>query len=114
MDYQKIKQSTEQKFATRDFQQGDIFSEMLSYWEIIVKVELDTLYVIQRVNGKFELKKFTIEEYVNHCQYSSGRGYWIDFMGNNQNKVKDYIEAFIEQEEMTLDKVRDFKLDLML
>lgn len=114
MNYQKIKQSTEDKFSSLDFRPGDIFSEMLSYWEIIVKVELDTLYVIQRVGSKFELKKFTIEEYVKHCQYGSGSGYWIDFMGNNQNRIKDYIDAYIEQEDMTLDKVRDFKLDLLM
>jgi hypothetical protein len=35
-------------------------------------------------------------------------------MKNNPDKVKDYIEAFIEQQKMSLDKIREFKLDLLL
>lgn len=115
MDYQKIKQETDEKFSLKNFEPGDIFSEMLSYFEIIVRRERDNLLVIQRKANKFELKKFTVEEYVKHCQYSSGYfGYWIDFMKNDTDMIATYIEALIEQEGMTLDIVRELKLDLIL
>lgn len=115
MNYNDIKSKTHQKFESGDFQPGDIFSEMLSYWEVILKRESDILTVIQRKSNKLEIKKFTIEEYVGHCKYSSGYpGYWIDFMKNDPDTITSYIEAFIEQEGMTLDKIREFKLDLVL
>ena len=110
-----MKSKTDTKFEERDFVAGDIFSEMLSYWEVIVKRELDILTVIQRKGGNYELQKFTIDEYVKHCQYSSSHpGYWIDFIKNDPEVVKSYIDAYIYQEDMTLDKSRDFKLDILL
>lgn len=110
-----MKNKTHKKFETLDFKPGDIFSEMLSYWEVIIKRERDILTVIQRKSNKFEIRKFTIEEYVTHCKYSSGYpGYWIDFMKNDPDKIIDYIEAYIEQEDMTIDKIRELKLDLVL
>lgn len=114
MNYSEIKNKTHQKFESKDFKVGDIFSEMLSYWEVIIKIEDDTLYVMQRISDKLEIRKFTKDEYVKHCKYHSGIGYWIDFMKNDTDKIKFYVEAFIEQEEMTLDKIREFKLDLVL
>lgn len=115
MNYKEIKSKTDNKFESKDFKAGDIFSEMLSYFEIIVRREEDVLSVIQRKANKFELQKFTIDEYVNHCQYSSGYpGYWIDFMKNDPDMIKAYVEALIEQDGMTIDKVREFKLDLVL
>ena len=115
MNYKEIQNMTKQKFENHDFKPGDIFSEMLSYWEVIVKIESDILTVIKRKGGKYELQKFTPDEYVKHCEYSSSHpGYWIDFIKNDREVVNSYIDAYIYQEGMTLDKSRDFKLDLLL
>lgn len=115
MNYKEIKTKTDEKFESMDFKPGDIFSEMLSYWEVIIQREENIITIIKRVGSKYELQKFTSEEYVKHCQYSSSYlGYWIDFMKNDTGVVKSYIEAYIEQEGMTVDKIREFKLDLVL
>lgn len=116
MNYNEIKNKTHQKFESGDFRPGDIFSEMLSYWEIIIRVEGDNLTIIsgQPSNGSLVLKNLSKKEFKNYCRYKHTDGYWIDFMKNNPNRVKDYIESYIEQEDMTLDKIREFKLDLVL
>jgi hypothetical protein len=114
MDYQKIKTGTEQKFESLDFKPGDIFSEMLSNWKVIVRVERDNITVIQGPHSNLELKIFTKEEFKNHCRYKHRDGYWIDFMKNNPSRVSDYIEAYIEQMKLTPQDIREFKLDMIL
>jgi hypothetical protein len=39
MNYNEIKNKTDEKFESEDFKPGDIFSEMLSNWKVIVRVE---------------------------------------------------------------------------
>lgn len=116
MNYETIKQNTKQKFETGDFKPGDIFSEMLSYWEVIIAVEGDNLTIIsgQPTNGNLELKTLSKEEFKHHCQYKHTNGYWIDFMKNNTSRVSDYIEAYIEQMKLSKEDIREFKLDLLI
>lgn len=114
MNYKEIKSKTDEKFETGDFKTGDIFSEMLSNWKVIINVEGDNLTVIQGPHDNLELKNFTKEEFKQHCQYKNIDGYWIDFMKNNTSRVSDYIQAYIEQMKLTPDDIRDFKLDLLL
>lgn len=114
MNYKEIKSKTDEKFETGDFKTGDIFSEMLSNWKVIISVEDNNLTVIQGPNNNLELKNFTKEEFKHHCQYKHRDGYWIDFMKNNPRVVSDYIQAYIEQMKLTPDDIRDFKLDLLL
>jgi hypothetical protein len=114
MNYKEIKNKTDEKFESGDFKPGDIFSEMLSNWKVIIRVEGDKLTVIQGPNSNLELKKFTKEEFKQNCQYKHGDGYWIDFMKNNPSRVSDYIEAYIEQMKLTPEDIRQFKLDLVL
>lgn len=114
MNYNEIKNKTDEKFESGDFKPGDIFSEMLSNWKVIVQVEGDILTVIQGPNTNLELKILTKEEFKHHCQYKHRDGYWIDFMKNNPSKVSDYIEAYIEQMKLTPEDIREFKLDMIL
>lgn len=109
-----MKNKTHQKFESLDFKPGDIFSEMLSNWKVIIGVEGDNLIVIQGPNSNLELKNFTKEEFKNLCKYKHSDGYWIDFMKNNPDRIKDYVQEFISQQSWDLDKVREFKLDLVL
>ena len=113
--YEEILSKTEQKFNSLDFVQGDVFSEMFSHWKVIVS----------NVNGKIKTiegnsKKLTLREYESpedfkfHCSYKNSKGYWIDFMGNNPKKCDNFIEAYIEQQDMTIDEVREFKFSLIL
>jgi hypothetical protein len=114
MNYNEIKNKTEEKFESGDFKPGDIFSEMLSNWKVIVRVEGDILTVIQGPHSNLELKNFTKEEFKHHCQYKNSNGYWIDFMKNNPSRVSDYIEAYIEQMKLSPEDIREFKLDMIL
>lgn len=114
MNYNEIKNKTDEKFESGDFKPGDIFSEMLSNWKVIVRVEGDILTVIQGPNTNLELKILTKEEFKHNCQYKHRDGYWIDFMKNNPSKVSDYIEAYIEQMKLTPEDIREFKLDMIL
>lgn len=116
MNYTEIKDKTSQKFNLLDFQPGDIFSEMFSYWEVIIQVKDDNVIIVSGhpSNGDLKLKTLTKEEFKYHCQYKHTDGYWIDFMGNNTRKAGDYIEAYIEQMKLTTDETRDFKLELVL
>ena len=114
MNYDAIKKETEKKFQSMDFKPGDIFSEMLSHWIVIVRVEGDQLTIISGSHTNLKLEHLTKEEFKYNSSYKNIDGYSIDFMKNNPDKVKDYIESFIDQQKMSLDKVREFKLDLLL
>ena len=114
MNYDEIKNKTHQKFQSMDFQVGDIFSEMLSNWKVIVRVEGENLTIISGPHSNLKIEQSTKEEFKYNCSYKNIDGYWIDFMKNDTNKISDYIEAYIEQQKMDLDKIRDFKIDLVL
>lgn len=114
MNYDAMKKETERKFRTMDFKPGDIFSEMLSHWKVIIRIEDNELTIISGSHTNLKLEHLTKEEFKYNCSYKNIDGYCIDFMKNNPDKIKDYIEAFIEQQKMSLDKIREFKLDLLL
>lgn len=114
MNYTEIKNKTQQKFQSMEFQVGDIFSEMLSNWKVIVRVDGDKLTIISGPHSNLKIEQSTKEEFKYNCSYKNIDGYWIDFMKNDTSRVSDYIEAYIEQMKFTADEIRDFKLDLVL
>ena len=111
MDYNKMKNQTNEKFYSQDFVVGDVFCEMLSYWEVIVDITDDELTVI---NNLFELKKYTYREFTIHCKYKHTEGYWIDFMKNDLRYVERYIKGYIEKNNLNQSDIREFKLDLLM
>lgn len=114
MDYQKIKNNTDQKFESKEFQVGDIFCEMLSHWKVIVKVDNDKLTVISGSTKNLQLETYTPDEFKYHCSYKNIPGYWIDFMKNDTKRASDFIEAYCELSNMSQDEVRELKLNLVL
>ncbi len=114
MNYDAMKKETERKFQTMDFKPGDIFSEMLSNWKVIVRVEGDQLTIISGSHENLKLEYLTKEEFKYSCSYKNIDGYCIDFMKNNPSRISDYIEAYIEQMKLTTEDIREFKLDMIL
>lgn len=55
MNYDAMKKETERKFQSMDFKPGDIFSEMLSHWKVIVRVEGDQLTIISGSHTNLKL-----------------------------------------------------------
>jgi len=114
MNYNSIKEATNNKFSNKDFKQGDIFSEMLSHWKVIIKVDGDRLTLITGSSQNLKLEKINADDFVKLCSYKNIPGYWIDFMKNDTGRAQDYLEAYCEQQNMSIDEVRDMKLDLVL
>jgi hypothetical protein len=111
MDYNKMKNQTNEKFESQDFVVGDVFCEMLSYWEVIVDITDNVLTVI---NNLFDIKKYTYEEFTTHCKYNNIPGYWIDFIKNDSIYVERYIKGYIEKNNLNQSDIREFKLDLLM
>lgn len=105
---------TNEKFESLDFKVGDIFSEMLSHWKVIIKVDSDVLTVISGSSKNLKLESYTPEEFKNLCSYGNIPGYWIDFIKNDTQRASDYLQAYFEQIDMSQKEIRDFKLDLVL
>lgn len=114
MNYNEIKNITNQKFESMDFKPGDIFSEMLSNWKVIINIEGDNLTIISGAHSNLKLEHLTKEEFKYICSYKNIDGYWIDFMKNDPSRVSDYIESYIDQMKFNPDEIREFKLDLVL
>ena len=114
MDYKEMQLLTNQKFESLDFKVGDIFSEMLAHWKVIIKVDGDRLTVISGSSKNLKLESYTPKEFKEHCSYKNITGYWIDFMKNDTQRASDYLEAYFEQIDMSQKEIRDFKLDLVL
>lgn len=109
------KEKTKQKFESLKFLPGDIFTEMLSHWKVIVKNDSNKLTTIEGNSQKLELKEYSsLEEFVNHCSYKAIPGYWIDFFGNNSNKTRDFIEHYCSINNKSIDEVRDLLIDIVL
>jgi hypothetical protein len=51
------------------------------------------------------------ENFHNKCSYKNIDGYWIEFMSNNLQKKSDFIEYYFYQEKMTVEEIREFKLN---
>ena len=114
MNYKEMQLLTNEKFESLDFKVGDIFSEMLSHWKVVIKVDSDVLTVISGSSKNLKLESYTPEEFKNHCSYKNIPGYWIDFMKNDTQRASDYLQAYFEQIDMSQKEIRDFKLDLVL
>ena len=114
MNYKEIKEKTDKKFQSQNFLPGDIFSEMLSHWKIIIKVQDDELTLITGSHQNLKLEKISKSDFTKKCQYKHIPGYCIDFMKNDTRRASDYLEAYCEQSDMTLEDIREMKLDLVL
>lgn len=114
MDYKKIQNQTKDKFESGEFMVGDIFSEMLSHWKVIIKVEGDQLTLITGSSKNLKMSIVNKDEFTKSCRYGHIDGYWIDFMKNDTKRCGDFVEAYIEQQKMDPKQSRDFKLDLVL
>lgn len=113
--YEEILNKTEEKFKNLDLKQGDIFSEMFSHWKVIVSNINGKIKTIEGSSKKLTLREYeSPENFKHHCSYKNIKGYWIDFMNNNPRRCDEFIEAYIEQEGMTVDESREFKLNLVL
>lgn len=113
MDYKEIKNSTNEKFESLDFKVGDIFSEMLSHWKVIIKVDNGILTAISGSTKNLKLESYSPQEFKHHCSYKNIPGYWIDFMKNDTTRASHYLEAYFEQVGMDISEIRNFKLDLV-
>lgn len=114
MNYNYIRKKTCDKFESGDFMVGDIFSEMLSYWQVIIKVEGDQLTLITGSSKNLKMSIVTKDQFTKSCQYKNTEGYWIDFMKNDIKKASDYLEAYCEQSSLSQSDIRELKLDLIL
>lgn len=114
MDYSKINNETEEKFSSSDFKVGDIFSEMLSYWKVIIKVEGETLTLISGTAQNLKIEVMSKSDFTYRCSYKNIPGYWIQFMKNDISRCADYLEAYFKQSGMNLQDIREMKLDLVL
>lgn len=108
------KERTIEKISSGIFSVGDIFTEMLCYYEIIADIKDEKLLVF---NNRGRIDTYTIDEFKNHCRYSNIEGYWIDFFKNDSSYIDGFIENFIEKSKEKYKKeeeIREFKIDFIM
>jgi hypothetical protein len=131
MNYKEIVSKTKDKFQSMSFISGDTFSEMLSlldleekisfikprmrvlsFWIVIISNRDGVIKTLEGNSGGLKLNTYqSPEEFKSKCQYKHSDGYWIEFMSNNLQKKSDFIEYYFDQEKMTVDEIREFKLN---
>jgi hypothetical protein len=112
MNYKEIINKTKDKFQSMSFEPGDTFSEMLSFWVVIISNKSGFIKTLEGSSGGLKLVTYqSSEEFKNKYQYKNIDGYWIEFMSNNLQKKSDFIEYYFDQEKMTVDEIREFKLN---
>lgn len=111
MNYKEIVNGTKEKFQSLSFVPGDAFSEILSFWIVVISNKDGVIKTLEGRPGNLKLATYqTPEEFRYRCSYKNIDGYWLDFMSNNQVKASNFIEHYFEQEEMTIEEIREFKL----
>jgi len=112
MNYKEIVSRTKDKFQSMSFVPGDTFSEMLSFWIVVISNKSGVIKTLEGNSGGLKLVTYQSPEvFKTKCGYKYGDGYWIEFMSNNLQKKSDFIEYYFNQEKMTVDEIRDFKLN---
>jgi hypothetical protein len=112
MNYKEIVSKTKDKFQSMSFIPGDTFSEMLSFWIVIISIQNGMIKTLEGNSGGLKLVTYqSPEEFKSKCQYKHIDGYWIEFMSNNPQKKSDFIEYYFDQEKMTVEEIREFKLN---
>ncbi len=116
MNYKEIKEKTKFKFESGLFNPGDIFSEMFSYWIVVISNNNGLIKTLEGTEKELTLVEYkTPEEFHNKCKYKFGSGgYWIDFMSNNHNKAAEYIDWYCYKKQMSQSDIREFKLNTLL
>ena len=112
MNYKEIVSKTKDKFQSMSFISGDTFSEMLSFWIVIISNRDGVIKTLEGNSGGLKLNTYqSPEEFKSKCQYKHSDGYCCEFMSNNLQKKSDFIEYYFDQEKMTVDEIREFKLN---
>jgi hypothetical protein len=114
MNYKEIVSKTKDKFQSMSFIPGDTFCEMLSFWIVVISNQNGVIKTLEGNSSGLKLATYQPEEFKSKCQYKHSDGYWIEFMSNNPQKKSDFIQYYFEQEKMTVDEIRDFKLNELL
>jgi hypothetical protein len=117
MNYKEMLNKTREKFESMSFNQGDTFSEMLSYWIVVISNYKGQIKTLEGTSNELKLVNYeSSESFRDKCSYkhNTGQGYWIDYMSNNHKKTSDFIECYCHQQQMSEDSIRDFKLNILL
>jgi hypothetical protein len=115
MNYKEMVNKTKQKFQSMTFEDGDTFSEMLSFWIVIISNKNGVIKTLEGNSGGLKLVTYqSAEDFKNKCSYKNIDGYWLEFMSNNQKKKSDFLEYYFNQERMSDNEIREFKLDSLL
>jgi hypothetical protein len=87
---------TKEKFDSGHVSVGDRFSEMFSHWKVIIDVkENGEIVAIEGNSYKLDIIVYqNFDEFKYKCSYKTIEGYWIDFIDNNKNRLKDFIESY--------------------
>jgi hypothetical protein len=88
--------NTKEKFNSGYVSVGDRFSEMFSHWKVIVDVK-ENGEIVAIEGNSYELDIIVyqnFDEFKYKCSYKTIEGYWIDFIDNSKNRVKDFIESY--------------------
>lgn len=89
---------TKEKFESGSVSIGDRFSEMFSHWKVIIDVrDNGEIITIEGNSSKLNIEVYKdFDEFKYRCSYKSIEGYWIDFIDNNRNRVRDFLERYYE------------------
>jgi hypothetical protein len=115
MNYKEIVSKTKQKFQSMTFEEGDTFTEMLSFWIVIISNKSGVIKSLEGNSGGLKLVTYqSPQEFKEKCKYKHSDGYWCEFMSNNHKKSADFIDYYCEQEKMSVNEIREFKLNTLL
>jgi len=82
------------KFRTLDFQVGDIFTEMYSYYAIILSREGENITVYEgHPAGNPSIKMYqSLKEFEKEHSYGNIEGHWVTFLRNDPNHAQSILE----------------------
>lgn len=89
---------TKEKFESGSVSIGDRFSEMFSHWKVIIDVrDNGEIITLEGNSSKLDVEVYKdFNEFKYRCSYKNIDGYWIDFIDNNRNRVRDFLERYYE------------------
>lgn len=90
--------NTKEKFDSGSVSIGDRFCEMFSHWKVVIDVrDNGEIVTIEGNSSKLDIEVYKdFSEFKYKCSYKKIEGYWIDFIDNNKNKVKDFLEMYCD------------------
>jgi hypothetical protein len=98
MNYKEIVSKTKDKFQSMSFIPGDTFSEMLSFWIVVISNQDGMIKTLEGNSDGLKLVTYeSPENFHNKCSYKNIDGYCIEY--------------YFYQEKMTIEEIRDFKLN---